>query len=259
MRRFWQAPNLVDGRGFKAVEMFDAIAAGDIKALWVMGTNPAVSLPRCRCGARGHATARVPGRLGECRRQRHASSLAHMLLPAAAWGEKNGTVTNSERRISRQRPFLSPAGEAQGRLVDARAGGRRLGWGGGIRLSQSPPIFSRARKALRALKTTALAPSTSPALRGLGRQAYDALEPIQWPPAARSSPRRACLPTAGSLPDGTARFVAIARLGWRPPQLATWPFVLNTGRIRDQWHTMTRTGPQPATRSHRRAVRRDPP
>src|SRR5215207_4877136 len=106
VRRFWGAPRMAEREGLKAVALFEAIAAGRVKALWIIATNPAVSLPEAD-GARDAL--------------RHLDLLvvsenviatdtiargAHVLFPAAAWGEKDGTVTNSERRISRQRGFL---------------------------------------------------------------------------------------------------------------------------------------------------------
>ena len=113
VRRFWDAPHMAEREGLKAVQMFDAIARGEIKALWVMATNPAVSLPRA---------AAVREALGKLElfvvsenviSNDTVNAGAHVLLPAAAWGEKDGTVTNSERRISRQRAFLPLPGEAK--------------------------------------------------------------------------------------------------------------------------------------------------
>ena len=111
--RFWQAPRVATREGLKAVQLFDAIARGKIKALWVMATNPAVSLPRAR------QVREALGRLDlfvvsdNVAATDTVAAGAHVLLPAAAWGEKEGTVTNSERRISRQRAFLPPPGEAR--------------------------------------------------------------------------------------------------------------------------------------------------
>ena len=111
---FWNAPRMAEREGLKAVQMFEAIERGEIKALWVMATNPAVSLPRAGAMREALKQARPAGGVRERAPQRHASRPApHVLLPAAAWGEKDGTVTNSERRISRQRAFLPPPGEAR--------------------------------------------------------------------------------------------------------------------------------------------------
>ena len=107
--------------GLKAVDMFEAIARGEIKALWVMATNPAVSLPRA--GAVREALRKLDLFVvsENVASNDTVNTGAHLVLPAAAWGEKDGTVTNSERRISRQRPFLPAAGEATTGLVDRDA------------------------------------------------------------------------------------------------------------------------------------------
>src|SRR5215475_12132196 len=113
VRRFWRAPRMAAREGLKAVDMFDAVARRDIKALWVMATNPAVSLPRAgavRAALRGLELFIVSDNVLA---NDTIAAGAHVLLPAAAWGEKDGTVTNSERRISRQRAFLPPPGEAR--------------------------------------------------------------------------------------------------------------------------------------------------
>jgi assimilatory nitrate reductase catalytic subunit len=108
VERFWRAPNMARKGGLKAVDMFRAAGDGRIKALWIMGTNPAVSMPDA---------SRVRAALKSCEfvvvsdvTRTDTSRYADVFLPAAAWGEKDGTVTNSERRLSRQRPFvLRPA------------------------------------------------------------------------------------------------------------------------------------------------------
>ena len=140
VRRFWNAPNLIAGEGHKAVQMFDAVAAGDIKLLWVMGTNPAVSLPRA-----DHVLEAL-GRLellvvSENVASNDTANLAHVRLPAAAWGEKDGTVTNSERRISRQRAFLDPPGEARPDWWILSQVAARLGWAEDFLYRSAADIF----------------------------------------------------------------------------------------------------------------------
>ena len=103
--RFWDAPHIAQAPGLKAVDMFRAIADGRIKAVWIMGTNPVVSMPdadRVRAALMGCELVVV----SDCVQQTDTTACADILLPAAGWGEKDGAVTNSERRISRQRPFL---------------------------------------------------------------------------------------------------------------------------------------------------------
>src|SRR6266478_3924348 len=113
VRRFWNAPRIATHEGLKAVQMFDAIARGEIKALWVMGTNPAVSLPDADAARTGLKKLELFVVSENVRSNDTVDAGAHVLLPAQAWGEKSGTVTNSQRRISRQRAFLTPPDEAK--------------------------------------------------------------------------------------------------------------------------------------------------
>src|SRR3981189_143409 len=112
VRRFWKAPHIATHEGLKAVQMFEAIARGEIKALWVMGTNPAVSLPDADAARDALKKLELLVISENVRSNDTVDAGAHVLFPAQAWGEKSGTVTNSERRISRQRAFMVPAGEA---------------------------------------------------------------------------------------------------------------------------------------------------
>ncbi len=109
VRRFWHAPHIATHEGLKAVQMFQAIGRGDIKALWVMGTNPAVSLPNADAVRAAMKKLDLLVISENVLSNDSVNSGAHVLLPALAWGEKSGTVTNSERRISRQRAFLACA------------------------------------------------------------------------------------------------------------------------------------------------------
>ena len=122
VRRFWKAPRIATHEGLKAVQMFEAIGRGEIKALWVMGTNPAVSLPDADAARAALKKLELFVVSENVRSNDTVKAGAHVLLPAQAWGEKSGTVTNSERRISRQRAFLDGAGRGQARLVDRQRG-----------------------------------------------------------------------------------------------------------------------------------------
>src|SRR5262249_13062414 len=127
VRRFWNAPSVVSTEGHKAVRMFEAIASGEIKALWVMATNPAVSLPRAddvRLALRRLQLFVMSENISA----NDTARLAHVRLPAAAWGEKDGTVTNSERCISRQRAFLPLPGEAKPDWWIVSQVAQLLGW-----------------------------------------------------------------------------------------------------------------------------------
>ena len=252
VRRFWDAPRLAARPGFKAVELFDAVGDGRIKALWVLGTNPAASMPRA--GRIREALAVCPFVVVSDCWATDTTRFADVVLPAAAWGEKDGTVTNSERCISRQRAFRPPPGEARPDWWMLCEVARRLGFGRAFRYSRPADIF-REHAALSAFENGGRRLFDIGGLARLSDLEYDGLEPVQWPvPAnrtARADARRlfadgALFPT----PNGKARFVATPH---RPLAQAVdddWPLILNTGRVRDQWHTMTRTGRVPRLMAH---------
>ena len=133
VRRFWKAPRIATHEGLKAVQMFEAIARGEIKALWVIGTNPAVSLPDADAARAALKKLELFVVSENVRSNDTVKSGAHVLLPAQAWGEKSGTVTNSERRISRQRAFLDAAGRGEAGLVDRQRGRKTARLWRGIR------------------------------------------------------------------------------------------------------------------------------
>ena len=148
-RRFWRAPHMAQREGLKAVQMFEAIERGEIKALWVMATNPAVSLPRAARRARGACASSICSSSRRmCCRNDTVNAGAHILLPAAAWGEKDGTVTNSERRISRQRPFLPLPGEARPDWWIVAQVARRMGFGDAFAYRLRGRCLPRARGAV---------------------------------------------------------------------------------------------------------------
>ncbi len=140
--RFWNAPNIAQSPGLKAVEMFQAIAEGKIKAVWIMGTNPVVSMPdadRVRAALLGCELVVV----SDCVRHTDTTACADILLPAASWGEKDGTVTNSERRISRQRSFQPAAGEARQDWWIITQVAQRMGFAAAVLLYQTCADISR--------------------------------------------------------------------------------------------------------------------
>ncbi len=240
VQRFWRAPTIADTPGLKAVEMFDAVADGRIKAILIMATNPVVSLPEAD-KVRAALAACPFVAVADVTADTDTARLAHVLLPAAAWGEKDGTVTNSERRISRQRAFLAPPGEVRPDWWTLAELGQRLGHGAAFAYDGPDAIF-REHAALTALENSGTRDLEIGALAGLDRGAYDALAPVLWPaPAAESGRTRFFADGRFYHPDGKARMVPTA---YRAPAVdidADRPFVLNTGRVRDQWHTMTRT------------------
>ena len=261
VRRFWAAPRLATGEGLKAVDMFEAIERGTIKALWVMATNPAVSLPRA--GAMRDALKNLELFVvsENVRSNDTVEAGAHVLLAAAAWGEKDGTVTNSERRISRQRAFLPMPGEARPDWWIVTEVARRLGFGRAFDYRTPADIF-REHAALSGFENDGQRDFDIGALASLSDAAYDALGPVMWPAPAGDTPRERRFFGAGGFftGDRRARFVAPERPRLRTATSETFPLRLNTGRVRDQWHTMTRTGTSPRlVRPFAGAVRRDTP
>jgi assimilatory nitrate reductase catalytic subunit len=255
VRRFWNAPRMATHEGRKAVAMFDAIERGEIKALWVMATNPAVSLPRA--GAVRAALARLELFVvsENVASNDTVNAGAQVLLPAAAWGEKDGTVTNSERCISRQRAFLDLPGEAKPDWQIVAAVAQRLGFAEAFSFRSEADVF-REHAALSAFENAGTRDFDLGALSQMSDHDYAALEPVQWPLPAGQAP---------SAPPNAKRFFADGKFftadrkgRFVPPeapclQEATsqvFPLRLNTGRIRDQWHTMTRTGQSPRLAAH---------
>ena len=247
VRRFWNAPRIAHKPGLKAVDLFQAVEAGKIKALWIMATNPAASLPD---------TNQVRAALAKCPfvvvseavEATDSSLNAHVKLPALAWGEKDGTVTNSERRISRQRAFLPAPGEARADWWQLADVARRMGFADAFAYTSAAEIFDEHCR-LSAFENHG---SRDFDLSGLIGTDYDTLAPIQWP-VGKSGQGTARLFGQGGFfhPDRKARFISVAHRAPRSVVSAEFPLVLNTGRTRDQWHTMTRTGKSARLSSHR--------
>lgn len=237
---FWNAPVLCSGPGFKAVDLFRAVHDGRVKFLWVMATNPAVSMPDSAFVREALArcpTVVVSDVIADTDTARHAD----ILLPAEAWGEKNGTVTNSERCISRQRRLFDAPGEARADwriIADVAAA---MGWGEAFAWKDAASVFREYAR------MTGLAAARGKCLDlthlgDISSADYDALEPFQW---GGARPLASRYPT----PTGKARLVRVEVP--ERVQDAAFPLRLNTARYRDQWHTMTRTGLSPTLSQHR--------
>jgi assimilatory nitrate reductase catalytic subunit len=275
---FWDSPRIAARAGLKAVELFEAMHAGRIKAVWIMATNPVVSLPdadRVREALERCELVVV----SDCIAATDTTALADVLLPAAAWGEKGGTVTNSERRISRQRAFLPVPAEVKPDWWIICEVAKRMGFARSFEYDSTHEIFEEHARLSGTDNNGSRAFDIS-GLAELTRAVYDDLEPIQWPLPRRTNPNvppgeptnlssgrspggsrevscgRPCdapsnvFPGRPRLfedgrfwhPDGKARFIPTPVRAPAYASNAEFPLVLNTGRIRDQWHTMTRTG-----------------
>ncbi len=242
----WGVPSVPEKPGKTAVEMFQAAADGEIRALWIACTNPAQSMP-------DQATVRRALERTEFVVVQEAFSTtatcdyADLLLPATTWGEKTGTVTNSERRISRVRPAVAAPGAARHDWSAVVDFARRLE----ARLPQRAPmtlfpyaldseagaqsIWNEHRESTRGRDLD---------ITGMSYAMLDNQGPQQWPLPEGSTSGRMRLYEDGHFPtpDGRARFVDTPYKPVAEPREARYPFSLNTGRLRDQWHGMSRTG-----------------
>ncbi|WP_184719750.1 nitrate reductase [Caulobacter sp.] len=239
--RFWGAPDTARAPGLKAIEMFEAVRDGGIKAIWVMATNPAVSLPDS--GAIREALAKCPFVVVSDCVETDTTAFADVKLPALGWGEKDGTVTNSERRISRQRALFPAPGQARADWkimadVATAMGFSGFGWASNASVFREWARLSAYENTNRLLNLSGLSALTP--------EAYSELLPVQWPVKAdgQGTPRL-FVDGRFQTPDGRARMAPTRPRGPAEATDAAFPMALNTGRIRDQWHTMTRTGLAP--------------
>jgi assimilatory nitrate reductase catalytic subunit len=238
VRRFWKAPAIASKPGLKAVDMFEAVHDGRVKAVWIAATNPADSMPRA---------SRVREALEKCPLvivadawPTDTTALAHIVLPAAGWAEKDGTVTNSERCISRQRAFRAAPGEARPDWWMFAEVARRMGWGDAFAYDAPAEIF-REHAALSAFENPGARQFDLGGLCDLDDGGYDALSPVQWPVPRHGRGASRLFARGGfSTADRKARMIPLSLRA--DEECEKFPLTLNTGRIRDQWHTMTRTG-----------------
>jgi assimilatory nitrate reductase catalytic subunit len=243
VRRFWKASRMATHEGLKAVQMFEAIARGEIKALWVMGTNPAVSLPDADFARAALKQLELFVVSENVVSNDTVDAGVHVLLPAQAWGEKSGTVTNSERRISRQRAFLSPPGETRPDWWIVCEVAKRLGFGAAFDFRSPSGIF-REHAGLSTFENNGSRDFDIGALQSISDEAFERFAPVQWPiRVGDTEPEQRFFAGGGYFTgDGKARFIAPEAPVLRSETTAARPLRLNTGRIRDQWHTMTRSG-----------------
>ncbi|MGL4310836.1 MAG: molybdopterin-dependent oxidoreductase [Paracoccaceae bacterium] len=243
---FWASPTMADRSGLKAVNMFRAVEEGRIKALWILHTNPAATMPdadRVRRAIAGCDFVAVSDIWADT----DTARLAHVLLPAAGWGEKDGTVTNSERLISRQRPFLPAPGQARPDWWALAQVAQRMGFAG-FGWNSPADIFREYAE----LSGVAADQGSDFDISGLAVVDYATLAPVHWPQGSGPGARKAGRFFADGrfhTPDGKGRMIPVTA---RLPAAVTHehPFRLNTGRVRDQWHTMTRTGMAPRLSQH---------
>ena len=238
--RLWGVDEVPAQPGKTAVEMFEAAADGEIKALWIACTNPAQSMPDQATVRRALQRCEFVV-LQEAFATTATAAFADLLLPATTWGEKDGSVTNSERRISRVRPAVHASGQAQHDwqiVVDfARRLEAQLRPGQPSLFAYKTPesIWNEHRESTRGRDLD---------ITGLSYAMLETRGPQQWPLREGQAQGQARLYEDGrfATDDGRANFVDTPFVPLAEPRDGRYPFSLNTGRLRDQWHGMSRTG-----------------
>ena len=238
--KLWGIPSVPDQPGKTAVDMFEAVRNGEIKILWIACTNPAQSMPNQALihEALNKAEWVI---VQEAYADTETTAYADVLLPAATWGEKAGTVTNSERRISLLKSALAAPGEARADwriAVDfahrleaiSRPGQRTL-----FPYENPEAIFNEHRETTRGRDLD---------ITGLSYELLAQRGPQQWPFPEGATTGKVRLYEDGQFPtpSGKAKFVAASYKPVAEVADARYPLRLNTGRMRDQWHGMSRTG-----------------
>ena len=260
VQSFWKSPTIATQTGLKAVDLFQAIESGKIKAVWIMATNPVVSLPDAEQVKRALEKCEFVVISDICA-QTDTTAYADVLLPALGWGEKDGTVTNSERRISRQRAFLDSPKQAKADWWAVCEVAKKLGFNG-FDFSNACDIFNE-HAALSAYQNASIEQRDQvehfryfnlKGLMNLSVEEYHQLPPTQWPVWEKSQ-RIAVeqLFDRGDFSHKNKKAKLIATVAIDPVHTISedYPLILNTGRIRDQWHTMTRTGLSANLTTHR--------
>ncbi|WDT86743.1 nitrate reductase [Alteromonas sp. 009811495] len=259
IKTYWNAPVMPQKQGLKAVDLFNTIEQGKVKFVWIMGTNPVVSMPNRRQVERALTQCEMVV-VSDIVNANDTLQFAHVALPATGWSEKDGTVTNSERRISRQRGILPAPGDAKHDWQIMCDVARKMGFTEAFDYTHPSQIFSEYA-GLTGFRNNGKRQLDLSPLHGLSESQYNNLSPIQWPFEKRDPSydgeltvnlhaRRPFADKVFSTPSGKAKLIAVQ---YRAPLQQTsdaYPFIVNSGRARDHWHTMTRTGKAAKLHAH---------
>ncbi|MBE7637505.1 molybdopterin-dependent oxidoreductase [Sneathiella sp. P13V-1] len=246
--RFWKTDKLTQKQGLKAVDMYKAVADGSIKAIWIMATNPVDSLPEADMIK--EALSKCPMVVvSDIMGNTDTMAFADIKLPAAGWGEKDGTVTNSERRISRQKAFLPLPGEAKPDWWIISKVAQKMGFVKEFAYTSPADIF-REHAELSAFENSGRRDFDIGAYHDISDEMYEDLAPFQWPQAKGEQPSTTRFFADGGFytNDRKANFIPLSP--GVPSSPCSNTLIMNTGRLRDQWHTMTRTGKSARLSAH---------
>jgi predicted molibdopterin-dependent oxidoreductase YjgC len=236
MEAFWgiDAGSISDKPGLTAVDMFEAVGAGAVKAVWVVATNPAASMPNASCVRDGLRRAELVV-VQDAYHPTETSELAHVLLPAAQWSEREGTMTNAERRVAYLEQAAPPPGQALPDWEIISRFAAKMGLGCHFAYENAEAIFEEFKQTTRGRDLD---------MTGITYMRLREANGLQWPLPKGAAAGRTRLYEDGIFPteSGRARFFVTPFVAPAELTSADYPFVLTTGRIKDQWHTRTRTG-----------------
>ncbi|MBO9703027.1 MAG: molybdopterin-dependent oxidoreductase [Sporocytophaga sp.] len=231
---FWGVPSVPDKPGLSATEMFEALKSGKMKAIWIMCTNPLVSLPNSNIVEEGLKNAKFVV-VQDVFNTSDTAKFADLVLPAAGWTEKSGTMTNSDRRISYLNKITEAPGEAipDSEILIRLA--KKMGYGDSFNYSGPADIYSEHCK---------LTKGTNIDISGLSHERLKEKGSMQWPVPSPNSEGTPRLFTDKQFytPNKRAKIHAVPDDNNSEAVSSEFPLILTTGRIRDQWHTMTKTG-----------------
>ncbi|MDM1295669.1 molybdopterin-dependent oxidoreductase [Sphingobacterium sp. N143] len=241
LQQFWSGTTLSDRPGLTATEMFEALADGRLKAIWILCTNPLTSMPNVRLVEQALKKAKFVV-VQEISNKPQTLDFADVILPAAAWAEKEGTMTNSERRISHLHKVIDPPGEALPDYEIFSKFAKKMGFKG-FSYATAQDIYQE-----HVLSTV----GTNISIQGLNYNLIDSLNTVQWPFDADKKKG-----TARLFEDKKFYTINGRALLHSPPDQhqselpnENFPLILTTGRIRDQWHTMSKTGKVSKLKQH---------
>jgi len=246
---YWGVEQVSEQPGLTATELFAGLESGTVKAVWIACTNPVVSMPDAKRVESALKKAELV-MVSDAYHPTDTTRFAHILFPAAGWAEKEGSVTNSERSITHLEQALPAAGMSRPDWKIAADFAVRLGqklgrdWQDAFAWEKTEDVFNEHR---------GLTGNTDMDISGLSYAILDEYGPQQWPYPTDSRPgedKRLYGNGRFETADHKARFIDMAYRPVAEPTDNAYPLSLTTGRIRDQWHTMTKTGNVPALMQH---------
>ncbi len=236
VEQFWQIPlgTINPKPGLTATEMFDELNTGKLKAIWILCTNPLISLPDVRNAEQGLKKAKFVV-VQDISNKVETLQYADVVLPAAAWIEKEGTMTNAGRYISYLSKVTNAPGEA---LADSEIicrFARKMGYHG-FNFKDASEIYA---------EHAALTEGTNIDISGLNYQILKEKRAVQWPYPKlekRFGTARLFEDHEFYTPDKKANILSFSDKNQSEALTPQNPLILTTGRIRDQWHTRSKTG-----------------